>query len=487
MPNFCSNGRRGPRHAACRVGVSTDSHVASLRAEGLISSDARNSARSTRLSSSKSVESPDQPAGSASEITRALAAAAFIAAVLIAAVLIAVSLAWPAPRILAQATPQRAKSDPVRVATADRRLFLDVFRAQDEPIVTSGVEWNTALGKQHGWLVRPKSTERLPALLLLTAGDARDFALQSAREMSGIGYVVLVVPLASAVLIGSNPSDAVRRERHLARLEPAVRWLRSRDDVFPYKLGVLGWGAEARWALELAAACNLQAAALADGDLPPALDAPLALGLARTVLLIVRATADFPAQPDPQAARLNNALTANDIQHRQFDFKEARPGFMQSRRTAAEATAADHAWFEIYEFLGKYVEDAEPNAPPFGRTPQSTPSTVPVVTIADVMRAINSPTGLRGQIARTVNEGLHSEKDCHLLRAQAAVMTDAGTSLLKLTPRRGTASSWQHHAAFYRDAAAELTTAADHHNLSAARQALDRLNASCSRCHEEHR
>jgi dienelactone hydrolase len=470
MPNFCNNRRRGPTRVASRVGVSTDSHVASLRAEGLIPSDVRTSA--------SSVESPDQPAGSASEIIHALAA------VIVA---VAVALARPVPAILAQATPLRAKPDSVRVARADNRLFLDVFRAQNEPIATSGAEWETALGKQHGWLVRPKSTERLPALLLLTAGDARDFALQSAREMSGIGYVVLVVPLERDMPPGSPRPDATTRERHLARLAPAVRWLRSRDDVFPYKLGVLGWGAEARWALELAAACNLQAAVLADDDLPHSLDAPLAFGLARTVLLIVRATSDSRAQHDQQSAKLQNALTSNHIQHRQFDFKEARPGFMQSRRTAAEATAADHAWFEIYEFVGKYVEDAEPNSPPLVRGPQSASSTAPTVSIADVMRAINSPTGLRGQIARTVNEGPRTDKDWQLLRAQAAVMTDAGTSLLNLTPPRGTASSWQHHATFYRAAAAELTTAADHHNLPAARQAVDRLNASCSRCHVDHR
>ncbi|HEX4072368.1 MAG TPA: dienelactone hydrolase family protein [Planctomycetaceae bacterium] len=420
---------------------------------------------------------PDQPAGSASEITHTLAAA-----------FVAIALAWPAPRILAQATPLRANPEPVRLALANSRLFLDVFRAQDEPIVTSGAEWETALGKQRGWLVRPKSTERLPALLLLAAGDARDFALQSAREMAGIGYVVLVVPLDDGASSGPQSIAAVARERHLARLAPAVRWLRSRDDVFAYKLGVLGWGAEARWALELAAACELQAAVLADGDLPHTLDVPLAFGLARTVLLIVRPTSESPAQPDPQSASLQNALTAAHIQHRQFDFKEARPGFMQSRRTPAEATAADHAWFEIYEFLGKHVEDAEPNSPTLARGPQSASSTTaPVVTIADVMRAINSPTGLRGQIARTVNEGPRTDKDWHLLRAQAAVITDAGTSLLNLTPPRGTATSWQHHATFYRDAAAELITAADDHNLPAARQALDRLNASCSRCHVDHR
>jgi dienelactone hydrolase len=476
MPIFCNNRRRDPTRVASRVGVSTHSHGASPRPEGLIRSDVR----------------PDQPAGSACEITRGLTGVAF-------AIAVAVALAWPAPLLLAQATPLRAKSDPLRVAVADNRLFLDVFRAQDEPIVTSGVEWETALGKQHGWLVRPKSTERLPALLLLTAGDARDFALQSAREMAGIGYVVLVVPLERDKPPGPAPPDAATRERHLARLAPAVRWLRSRDDVFPYKLGVLGWGAEARWALELAAACDLPAAALADGDLPHALDAAQAAGLARSILLIVRAKPEASARPEPPLAPLTAALDAAHIAHRVLAFQPAHPGFMQARRDPGEAAAADHAWFEIYEFFGKYVEDAAPVSSPLVRTeiparpfesePQGRRQAGPTsyVTIADVMRAINSPTGLRGQIARTVNEGPRTEKNWQLLRAQAAVTTDAGTSLLNLTPHRGTASSWQHHATFYRDAAAELTTAADHHNLPAARQALDRLNASCSRCHVEHR
>ncbi len=352
---------------------------------------------------------------------------------------------------------------------------------------------------QHGWLVHPKSTERLPALLLLAAGDARDFALQSAREMAGVGYVVLVVPLDRDKPPGSPSIDAAARERQLARLAPAARWLRSRDDVFPYKLGVVGWGKEARWALELAAACELPAAVLADGPLPRVLDPELAVGLTRTILLIVRAKPEASARTEPQITSLKTALSAAHIANRVLEFQPAQPGFMQARRTSAEATAADHAWFQIYEFFGKHVEDAEPAssplvrigspARPFGSEPQGRRQAGPTsyVTIADVMRAINSPSGLRGQIARTVNEGPRTDKDWQLLRAQSAVMTDAGTSLLNLTPHRGTVTSWQHHATFYRDAAAELTTAADHHNLPAARQALDRLNASCSRCHVDHR
>ncbi len=224
---------------------------------------------------------PDQPAGSASEIARALIAVAF-----------AVALTLPVPRLFAQATSPFLEQlrPPVRHSAirADAKLrggtkateriqndrgtaeqesdFLRVFRA-GRAHRHQRSQWETALGKQRGWLVRPKSTERLPALLLLAAGDARDFALQSAREIAGVGYVVLVVPLERDKSPGSpSPDAATASDSSPASRRP--RWLRSRDDVFAYKLGVLGWGGEARWALELAAACELQAAVLADGDRP---------------------------------------------------------------------------------------------------------------------------------------------------------------------------------------------------------------------------
>ncbi len=83
---------------------------------------------------------------------------------------------------------------------------------------------------------------------------------------------------------------------------------------------------------------------------------------------------------------------------------------MQARRNPAESTATDHAWFQDLRILGKHVEDAEPLSQPlargpspgrpFGSEPQGRRQAGPTsyVTIADVMRAINSPSGLRGQM-----------------------------------------------------------------------------------------
>ena len=45
----------------------------------------------------------------------------------------------------------------------------------------------------------------------------------------------------------AKQNDAIRLERGLAQLCAAVRWVRRRDDVFPDKIGVLGWGKTGTW------------------------------------------------------------------------------------------------------------------------------------------------------------------------------------------------------------------------------------------------
>jgi hypothetical protein len=172
-----------------------------------------------------------------------------------------------------------------------------------------------------------------------------------------------------------------------------------------------------------------------------------------------------------------------------LELSDAKPGFMESGRgDATAAKAADRAWFEIYEFLGKYVEDAEPDrSPVVARSSISGKSDPPLVSIVDVMRAINGPSGVRGEVARALGEAPRDEREWKLLRARAAVMADSGATLMGLKPQKGSAATWLRHAAAYRDAAAELAAAADRRNLTDARSAFDRLNASCARCHAEHR
>ena len=62
----------------------------------------------------------------------------------------------------------------------------------------------------------------------------------------------------------------------------------------------------------------------------------------------------------------------------------------------ATAKAADEAYVELYEFLGKYVEDAAPDE----RAAKSSSVNHSIATIADLMQAVNQPTGVRGTLAR---------------------------------------------------------------------------------------
>lgn len=237
-------------------------------------------------------------------------------------------------------------------------------------VIAKPVQWVSAFGEQQGWLVRENVNERLPALLLIASDRSNDFFLQSARELASIGFAVLLVEIdgkQNEVLSGPAPAqhnDVIRLERGLAQLCSAVRWLRRRDDVFPNKIGVLGWGKTTHLALELAAAQNLQAAVLTDVELPLVLDAPLAIGLRQTVVLIVRGTSEVTPLDRELVARLEQAFEIAHVEHRVLELKSAKTGFMDSqRREAFDAKSADRAWFEIYEFLGKHVEDAELKTP----------------------------------------------------------------------------------------------------------------------------
>jgi hypothetical protein len=228
------------------------------------------------------------------------------------------------------------------------------------------------------------------------------------------------------------------------------------------------------------------------------LDASLSIGLRQTAVLVVRGASEDTLFDRELVARLDRALEVAHVEHHALEFKVAKSGFMDSgRREAYEAKSADHAWFEIYEFLGKQVEDAELKRPePAARSADVAPTAPgvdvapaarPHASIADVMRAVNGATGVCGEVAQSLGEGLPEEKDWKLLRARAAIMSDAGVLLLQLKPPRGSQSSWRRHAASYRDAAAALAAAADRRNIAEARQAFARLKTDCNRCHSEHR
>ena len=134
--------------------------------------------------------------------------------------------------------------------------FLEVFMANTEPpVVMDRVNWTGPFGERTGYLARQQSDQRLPAVLLISGAKGfDDWLLRSARELGEVGYVVLAV----------EGPGAAARERGLADLSAAVRWLRRRDDVFADRVGALGWSSGGDWALAVAAASGLEGAVICD-------------------------------------------------------------------------------------------------------------------------------------------------------------------------------------------------------------------------------
>ncbi len=354
------------------------------------------------------------------------------------------------------------------------RLFLDVFRTPGEAIAVEPVVIDSAAGERASF-VRPKSDERLPGLLLIADGATREFFAQSAKELAGIGYAVLIVPAAKADNVGS------RIERMTAIAGKAARWLKQRTDIFPERIGVLGWGPMAICALQVANNETMQAAALVDFENARMIDDRLAAGLDRTAVLFVQGNVG-------QGDRFRKLVASGHREHRVFKLAGAKAGFMDCRSgDAFDSKAADRAWFEIYEFVGKYVEDADlrPSVAQHNSTIEK--ASLHFTSIADAMRKVNGTAGVRTAVARALNEGPRNERDWKLLRERSRVLADCGDWLTTQTPRKGSTASWRRHAASYRDAAQALAEAAKQSNRTGAEAALSRLNASCARCHAEHR
>ena len=231
--------------------------------------------------------------------------------------------------------------------------FLEEFKVKEAPTLTQEIKLQSAVGRVSGYLARPDTQEKLPAVLLIhDVTGLTPWMKQNAREISTIGYVVLALDLGHRT--GVKPSIQ-GEEAILAELSAAVRWLRRRPDVFPERIGALGWSWGGSLAVALAAATPLQACITCDG--PIAVDPALTAGLRGTAILGI-----FSANDEKRTRRLpdfRNALKEARLAHKICVYEGARPGFMGPPATKAYVEkAAEEAWFEIYEFLGKHVEDA---------------------------------------------------------------------------------------------------------------------------------
>jgi len=365
-------------------------------------------------------------------------------------------------------------------------LFLDLFRSNQRPAtVTTTITVNTAVGPLRGYLARPDTAERLPAILLIPGEEGlNDWMKENARDLSGIGYVALALepaPRNAGQARGKSDAAAfLADEPTLARLAAAVRWLRRRPDVFPDRIGVAGWSVGADQALALAATTPLQACAFCDASV--VIDSALFAGLRGTPLLGI-----FAGKSEA-AGRLPNfekALTEAHIAHRLRSYAGVSPGFMTPDQAAPAAEAAGKAYFEIYEFFAKFVEDADIIADT--RLSRSGPAKEPVATIADIMRSVNQPTGVHGDLLKSLKEEPADRHQWHRVRADAALIAEAAQLLEKHDPPRGKHDQWLEQCRAFGLSAKAVVAAADRRDYQTALSSSMALKTRCAACHDRHR
>jgi carboxymethylenebutenolidase len=364
--------------------------------------------------------------------------------------------------------------------------FLEKFRAPREPtVVTREVAIRSAAGEVKGYLARPDTQERLPAVLLLhDETGPSDWLKEQARALSGIGYLVLVPDLTGEAPKGGKspgPVAILADEPLLSKLSAMVRWLRRRPDVLPGQVGVVGWSWGSDLALALASAVGLQGCVLCHGSL--AAD-PALLGSLRATPLFV-----LVAGKDPALDGFRKALDTAHILHRVRVFDDVIPGFMMPKAgKPAFHKETEEAWVEIYNFLGRYVEDAPDNGPVFGAASKSTPAREsPIATISDLMRSINGPTGVRTTLIQSLEKEPAGQQEWKTIRANAALVAEAGLLLEDLTPPRGTHGHWVEQTHEFTASARKLLAAAGRQDYPGARRGLEELAGRCATCHKQHR
>jgi len=355
--------------------------------------------------------------------------------------------------------------------------FLKDFLVKDPPILTKAVKITSAVGPVVGYVARPDTQEKLPGILLIHDQDGlTDWMKLNAREISSIGYVALAVDLRHRVT--AKPT-ADQEEKILAELSAAVRWLRKKPDVFPERIGVVGWSWGGGQALALASATPLQACVICDG--PLSFDAALLAGLRDTAVLGIFSAPDTARAKELGAFR--HDLEDARIPHKFHLFPGTKVHFMgpPTRKEYVEEHA-EQAWFEIYEFLGKHVEDAG-----LSKEQKVLGKGKSLATIADIMRAVNQPTGVRGVLIEALKEKPADEQQWKQVRANAVLLAEAGHWLETMKPNKGSETDWRNKASLYQKTASRIVAAADDRDYETARLALQELGNQCSACHKRHR
>lgn len=216
-------------------------------------------------------------------------------------------------------------------------------------------------GSVKGYLVRPATTEKLPAVLVIHENRGLNpYVEDVARRLATANFIAFAPDGLTSV--GGYPGDdekgaalftkvdgAKMREDFLA----AAKWLKSRPDGTG-KLGVVGFcfGGGVANMLAVRMGADVDAAVPFYGTQPTADDAAKikAPVLANYAELDTRITSGWPS--------FDAALTAAHVPHEGYVYKGANHGFHNDTTPRYDEAAAKLAWHRTLDWLNKYLRPA---------------------------------------------------------------------------------------------------------------------------------
>ena len=338
--------------------------------------------------------------------------------------------------------------------------FLDMFidREAALKLVEQSIQLDVDGRQLPGYLVAPTVQGRLPAVLVAPGREGLSESVRRfTREIAGIGYVTLAVDYPP-----NQAADASALLRAIADpsndLVTAVDWLAAQPSVDPERIGAIGWDDRLYRIAQLAETGRVKAAVVtgngACADSEP-------LFRVRSVPILVVAHSG-----DRECASLQARFRTANLPH--------------TIRLDVAPGIAELAWVEIYELLGKYVEDAP-------ATNTLDPPEADIARIVDIMRVINSDDGVRGRLAQSLAAPPVNDGQWEQARSEAAIVAEAGNLLMAHRPPKGSVTGWRQRATDFRSAAQALLRAIEMRDYAAAQQSFRVLPKTCAACHAEYR
>jgi carboxymethylenebutenolidase len=232
----------------------------------------------------------------------------------------------------------------------------DDKRIKSETVTVPSPQGN---GSIKAYLVRPASTEKLPAVLVVHENRGLNPYIEDvARRLAVAGYIALAPDGLTSV--GGYPGDEEKATKLFTTVNgdkmrqdflAAAKWLKSRPDSTG-KLGVVGFcfgGTVTNW-LAVQLGSQLDAAVPFYGGQPTGDDvakikAPL---LANYGGLDARITGGWPA--------FDAALTAAHVTHEGYVYEGANHGFHNDTTPRYDEAAAKLAWQRTLDWFNKYLK-----------------------------------------------------------------------------------------------------------------------------------